>query len=241
MCGSRRTAPGERCAHVPGDVLACGPLCRISIGAKPFEDGWQEILLHSARAFGAYPRRRHSPLLSNKAVEFWALYETFCHNRRPIPGRNNTPVSTPHAIAAPFQTQPGSACAGLTRYILLVGLCRARRRSGSGQRDWLIDLILFGNYRKLGDAALAAFGGDLSGKMLKISCCYAPFDTAADRTESLPSAVRSTSWTSCRRISRLSNPQLAEDAPVTLHLMDSCRLDFDDGAFDRTLLFFLVA
>src|SRR3974390_2268993 len=40
------------------------------------------------------------------------------------------------------------------------------------ERQWLVNLILWGNYARLRDAALAEFGQSLSGKTLQVACAY---------------------------------------------------------------------
>ena len=39
------------------------------------------------------------------------------------------------------------------------------------ERQWLVNLILWGNYARLRDAALAELGESLSGKTLQVACC----------------------------------------------------------------------
>ena len=43
------------------------------------------------------------------------------------------------------------------------------------EREWLVNLILWGWYRPLRDVALRALGDRLSGRTLQISCCYGSF------------------------------------------------------------------
>ena len=40
------------------------------------------------------------------------------------------------------------------------------------ERQWLVNAILWGNYRRLRDAALNAFGTDLEGHSLQVACVY---------------------------------------------------------------------
>src|ERR1043166_2587512 len=40
------------------------------------------------------------------------------------------------------------------------------------ERQWLVNLILWGNYRRLRDAALAELGDELPGKSLQVACVY---------------------------------------------------------------------
>src|SRR5215468_3280098 len=43
------------------------------------------------------------------------------------------------------------------------------------ERQWLVNLILWGNFTKLRDAALAEFGDTLPGKTLQVACVYGDF------------------------------------------------------------------
>lgn len=107
------------------------------------------------------------------------------------------------------------------------------------ERPWLINLILYGNYNRLRDAALAEFEGDLSGKTLKISCCYGSLTPKlAERVQAsggmldvidilpmqLENAARKT----------------AGNAAVQIQRMNAAQLDFSDDTFDNVLLFFLL-
>ena len=40
------------------------------------------------------------------------------------------------------------------------------------ERQWLVNLILWGNYARLRDAALAEMGESLSGRTLQVACAY---------------------------------------------------------------------
>src|ERR1700719_2240013 len=40
------------------------------------------------------------------------------------------------------------------------------------ERQWLVNLILWGNYARLRDAALAELGESLSGNTLQVACVY---------------------------------------------------------------------
>ena len=107
------------------------------------------------------------------------------------------------------------------------------------ERDWLISLILFGNYRKLGRAALEALGDNLGGKNLQISCCY------GDLTPKLTAKITEQGGTldildvMPAQIDNLKS-KIPADAPVTMHCMNADTLAFPDSHFDRVILFFLL-
>ena len=49
------------------------------------------------------------------------------------------------------------------------------------ERDWLVNLILFGNYARLRDAALGEMGATVTGRTLQVACVYAQPDAQALR------------------------------------------------------------
>src|SRR5262249_57351355 len=107
------------------------------------------------------------------------------------------------------------------------------------ERDWLINLILWGNYARLRDAALAALGDELPGSTLQVACVYGDLtcrlaERAAagggrlDVVDVLPVQLGN-----LRR-------KLSRRAPARLLNMDSTGLNLPDGSYDRALLFFLL-
>lgn len=105
-------------------------------------------------------------------------------------------------------------------------------------RQWLVNLILLGNYKRLCGAVLDGFDNSLPGRTIQISCAY------GDITPRLSRCVEAGGMLDVIDILRvqLDNlaPKLSPWAPVTLHQMDSTALKFADGRFDRALLFFLM-
>jgi ubiquinone/menaquinone biosynthesis C-methylase UbiE len=106
------------------------------------------------------------------------------------------------------------------------------------ERQWLINLILFGNFVKLRDAALSELGASLGGRTLEVACVYGDFSVklaeriapgaSLDVVDVLPIQLRN-----LRR-------KLPDGAPVTLHLGDSTALGFADATFDQAIVFFLL-
>lgn len=106
-------------------------------------------------------------------------------------------------------------------------------------RDWLINLILFGNYRKLRRAAIAEFAAKPLGKVLQIACVYgaltpklakqtAALDGSLDVIDVLPIQLRNLKW------------KLPARAPARLLRMDSTNLSLPEARYDWVLLFFLL-
>src|SRR5512144_1571622 len=105
-------------------------------------------------------------------------------------------------------------------------------------RPWLIDLILWGNYQRLRDAALDALGERLDGRTLQIACVY------GDITQRM--AARLALGASLDVVdvvpAQLENVarKLRGDPRVGLLHGDSSALDIASGAYDQALLFFLL-
>ncbi len=105
-------------------------------------------------------------------------------------------------------------------------------------RQWMVNLILFGNMVKLREAALDEFGPRLTGRTLQIACVYGDFTVklvkrlapgaSLDVVDVLPIQL-----TNLRR-------KLDPASPVTLHHRDSTQLAFDSGEFDQVVVFFLM-
>ncbi|WP_248595337.1 rhodoquinone biosynthesis methyltransferase RquA [Candidatus Accumulibacter phosphatis] len=106
------------------------------------------------------------------------------------------------------------------------------------ERQWLVNLILWGNYKRLCNAVLHDYGHDLGGRTLQIACAY------GDLTPRLVDCVAPGGSLEIADILPIQLENLAKklpkDAPVQLHCMDSAALGFADASFDRALLFFLL-
>jgi len=106
------------------------------------------------------------------------------------------------------------------------------------ERQWLVSLILWGNYRRLCNAVLQAYGANISGATLQIACAY------GDLTPRLAEQMGAAGTLDVIDILpiQLSNlaQKLAPDNVVKLHCMDSTALAFPSRQFDRALLFFLL-
>jgi ubiquinone/menaquinone biosynthesis C-methylase UbiE len=106
------------------------------------------------------------------------------------------------------------------------------------ERQWLVNLILWGNYNRLCDAVLQDFGSRLEGLTLQIACAYG---NLTPRLEQNLRAHDSLEVIDILPI-QLENlaGKLASDSRVKLHCMDSTALKFHDQHFDHALLFFLL-
>jgi ubiquinone/menaquinone biosynthesis C-methylase UbiE len=106
------------------------------------------------------------------------------------------------------------------------------------ERQWLVNLILWGNFGRLRDAALDALGARLDGSTLQIACVY------GNLTRRLLDRVTPEGSLDVVDILPIQLTNLARklDAGRAANLMigDSAALSFADGSYDRALLFFLL-
>lgn len=106
------------------------------------------------------------------------------------------------------------------------------------ERQWLVNLILWGNFARLRDAALNEIGPKFDGRNLQVACVYGDF-----------------SWHAASRLTKEGQLDIVDVAPVQLenvkkkiepssnvflHQQDSSDLGFDDDSFDNVILFFLL-
>jgi ubiquinone/menaquinone biosynthesis C-methylase UbiE len=106
------------------------------------------------------------------------------------------------------------------------------------EREWLVNLILFGNYGRLRDAALADLGEIVRGKTLQVACAYGNLtprlhsrlarDASLDVVDILPIQLLNL------------GKKLPADDRVALLQGDSSSLACPDASYDQVLLFFLL-
>ncbi len=106
-------------------------------------------------------------------------------------------------------------------------------------RQWLVNLLLWGNYARLRDAALAELGDTLSGNTLQVACVYGDLTNRlsgnaeragglVDVVDVLPVQLRNL------------RGKLPKNAPVRLRSMDAAALDLPDAGYENCLIFFLL-
>jgi ubiquinone/menaquinone biosynthesis C-methylase UbiE len=110
------------------------------------------------------------------------------------------------------------------------------------ERQWLVNLILWGNFARLRDAALAEMGARINGRVLQVACVYGDF------TEHM-----------VRRLGPKGSIDVIDVAPIQINnlhaklkgagadprrvnalLQDSSDLHFADGGHDDVVVFFLL-
>jgi ubiquinone/menaquinone biosynthesis C-methylase UbiE len=106
------------------------------------------------------------------------------------------------------------------------------------EREWLVNLILWGNFRRLRDLALADLGDPIERQVLQTACVYGNF------TERIAARLGSKASLDVIDIApiQLDNlrAKLGTDSPVRLHRQDASKLHFPDASFDAVVLFFLL-
>jgi ubiquinone/menaquinone biosynthesis C-methylase UbiE len=107
------------------------------------------------------------------------------------------------------------------------------------ERQWLVNLILWGNYPRLSEAALDELGDELPGATLQVACVY------GDLTQRL--CARAEAGRGRVDIVDVLPIQLANlrsklpaDAPARLLPMNSADLAMPGDSYDRALVFFLL-
>jgi ubiquinone/menaquinone biosynthesis C-methylase UbiE len=106
------------------------------------------------------------------------------------------------------------------------------------EREWLVNLILFGNYARLRDAALAELGNPTTGRTLQVACVY------GDLTNRLSQQIAEDGSLDVVDVMPIQLQNLARKLPpgarARLLHHDSTALGGADAAYDQVLLFFLL-
>lgn len=107
------------------------------------------------------------------------------------------------------------------------------------EREWLVNLILFGNYGRLRDAALADLGEEeVTGKTLQVACVYGNL-TPRLQHRLAPGASLDVVDILPIQLQNLA-AKLPPDQRVALLRGDSSSLACPDACYDQVLLFFLL-
>ena len=107
------------------------------------------------------------------------------------------------------------------------------------ERQWLVNLILWGNYARLRNAALAELGDELPGTTLQVACVYGDLTGGwrAGRGRRRQARRRR------RAADAAGKPRdkLPAGAPARLLAIDTADLSLPDASYDRVLVFFPAA
>jgi len=106
------------------------------------------------------------------------------------------------------------------------------------ERQWLVNLILWGNFGRLRDAALESLGDSIVGRTLQVACVY------GDLTQRLVERLDETAALDVVDILPVQLENLARklgsEPKATLELSDSADLNAPDDHYDQVLVFFLL-
>ncbi|MEG3640966.1 rhodoquinone biosynthesis methyltransferase RquA [Magnetococcus sp. PR-3] len=107
------------------------------------------------------------------------------------------------------------------------------------ERQWLVNLILWGNFTRLRDAAIEAMQPKLDGHTLQIACVYGDFTQRI--VKQIPTGGRlDVVDVAPVQLNNLENKLGTIPNNVVLSQQDSSTLSYDDNSFDSVLLFFLL-
>ena len=107
------------------------------------------------------------------------------------------------------------------------------------ERQWLVNLILWGNYARLRDAALGELGESLPGRTLQVACVYGDLTRRLGERAVAGNGTVDVIDVLPIQLDNLRR-KLPPDAPVRTMRMDSTHLAASDGRYDRALVFFLL-
>jgi ubiquinone/menaquinone biosynthesis C-methylase UbiE len=106
------------------------------------------------------------------------------------------------------------------------------------ERQWLVNLILWGNFARLRDAALHELGDVIDGKVLQVACVYGNF------TEHLVKRLGPNGHLDVIDVApvKIANmhAKLKDARQVTVQRQDSTDMQFADASRDAVVVFFLL-
>ncbi len=106
-------------------------------------------------------------------------------------------------------------------------------------RQWMVNLILYGYYDKMRDEAIKELGPDFSGDTLQVSCCYGDMTLAlAEKIKEQKGNLHATDVlpVQTENLRRKLNPGL----PVRIMNMDASSLNLPEKSYDRVIIHFLL-
>ena len=107
------------------------------------------------------------------------------------------------------------------------------------ERQWLVNFILWGNYKRLRDAALMELGESLSGTTLQVACVYGDLTNCLSRRAVIGGGSIDIVDVLPIQLENLRG-KLPVGAPARLLAMDSMNLKLPGASYDRALVFFLL-
>ena len=107
------------------------------------------------------------------------------------------------------------------------------------ERQWLVNLILWGNYARLRNAAVTELGEALPGATLQVACAYGDLTGKLVQRATAGGGRLDVIDVLPMQLDNLRH-KLPAGAPARLLTMDSADLKLPDASYDRALLFFLL-
>lgn len=106
------------------------------------------------------------------------------------------------------------------------------------ERQWLVNLILWGNFSRLRDEILNELGDNIGGNTLQVACVYGDFSPClAQRLR--PEASLDIVDVAPVQLDNVRK-KVSEYPNVFVHHQDSSRLSFADAVYDNVVIFFLL-
>lgn len=106
------------------------------------------------------------------------------------------------------------------------------------EREWLVNLILWGNFRRLRDLVIAELGPPIERQVLQVACVYGDF-TQRIAAQLGPRGTLDVVDVAPIQLDNL-RAKLPADSSMRLHRQDSTSLHFPAASFDAVMLFFLL-
>lgn len=106
------------------------------------------------------------------------------------------------------------------------------------ERQWIVNLILWGNFARLRDSALAELGTPVTGRNLQVACVYGDF-TQSLAARLAPEAHLDVVDVAPIQLENLRR-KLGSQRQVSLECQNAARLHFEDASFDQVVVFFLL-
>ena len=107
------------------------------------------------------------------------------------------------------------------------------------ERQWLVNVILWGNFARLRDAALDSLGEKPEGRTLQVACVYGDFTTRLSQRIAAGKGRLDVVDVLPIQLQNLRS-KLEPEAPVSLIQRDAAQLGFANATYDRVVLFFLL-
>ncbi len=106
------------------------------------------------------------------------------------------------------------------------------------EHQWAVNLILWGNFARLRDAALDEMGQTISGRSLQVACVYGDFTPQLARRLA-PTARLDVIDVAPIQLDNLRR-KINDDNKVSLAHQNASALVYDDQSFEQIVVFFLL-